>query len=225
MKKYLRGGYRSMSKTEHPYCEEGRVLREHGEDIAGLEARVNDQKSMTSKLFAHTDELRVTAAKNATMIEGIQKTLDNGITDHLEKKIDSLCAAVHAQSTEMKNTEKEVRLSHEVLADQVKVDHGEMVVRVSKLEEISWLPKLIDKGSKRAIAIIIGLIIGASAVVNTSMWAIFKSEFFGEKPKLMQSVANTSFQLKQTEAGFVLVPINGKEVKQAGTTKEGTELK
>ena len=175
--------------TEHPYCDDGKVLRDHGEDIVRLEARMDEHSKMVSRLFTHTDELRITATKNGVLIEGISDRLENGITEHLEKKIDGLCKMVTEQRKAIEETNAKVS------------------ARILKLEGVSWIPMLIDKGSKRVVAFIIAIVVGVSAVAHTALWALFKSTYFGEKPKMLQTLVNETnrHHVHELEGGGYIV--------------------
>lgn len=174
---------------DHPFCEEGRVLREHGEAVAVLEAKVGEQYKMSSKLFAYTDDLKMTATENKTLIQGIKEKLENGITDHLEKKIDSLCRMITDQRKELSEHQENVRESHEDLTETMHSQYKVLTERIVKLEEVSWIPTLIDKGSKKTVALIAAAIIGVSALANSAVWAFLKSYYFGEKPGMVQTTS------------------------------------
>jgi hypothetical protein len=152
---------------------------------------MDEHSKMVSKLFLHTDDLRVAAAQNGMMISTIKEKLDNGITEHLEKKIDSMCKMIRDQQEKSESEDQK-------FADRLK-----------KLEGISWIPMLIDKGSKKVVATIIAIVIGVSAMAHTALWAIFKSTYFGEKPLMMKSIASETSRHHVHElegGGYVVHP-------------------
>jgi hypothetical protein len=60
---------------------------------------------------------------------------------------------------------------------------------VENLKNISWFPKLIDKGSRKIVGVII-LIIIMNAVFSNAFWAYLRTNYFKGPPGLVQSLAD-----------------------------------
>lgn len=154
--------------AEHPYCDEGKVLREHGEDIAVLTSKVDELERVKIDLFKITKDIGDTSLENQIIVKDIKKKIETGdLIRPLEKKIDALC-------NEFAKTRKKVE------------DHSETIEeRVVRLEQNSWVTDIMAFGAKK---LLIAALIGAMVIglVNTAWWGLAKNYIFKESPKQQQ---------------------------------------
>jgi len=154
--------------NDHTFCEQGQVLRKHGEGLAVLESKVNDLERVKVELFRQTKDIGDNATENKFNLHYIKNKLESGeVTKPLERKIDDLC--------------REVRSSKNTYDSK----HSGFEDRLDKLERSSWVTDILGLGIRK---IVLAALVGAMflGLINTAWWGLAKNYIFKEEPRQQQ---------------------------------------
>jgi hypothetical protein len=168
--------------NEHPYCEEGKVLRGHGEDIAVLEAKVNELERVKDHLFKQTKEIGDVTQENKFNTNYIKDKLDKGeITRPLERKIDLLCGEFTKVRSGVEKYVADVEKRADERIEEITETVGKHAERLETVEKSSWVTDILSIGIKKlAVAALVGaLLLG---LANTALWGVAKTYIFKEAP-------------------------------------------
>lgn len=153
---------------DHSFCDDGKVLREHGEDLAVVTAKVEELERAKLALFKVTKEIGDASLENQFIGKELQRKMASGeLTKPIERKIDTLCNEF---------TQTRYRFEEHTKA---------MTSRVEKLEQSSWITDLLGLGIKKLVvtALLAAMVLG---LVNTAWWGLAKNFIFKEAPKQQQ---------------------------------------
>jgi hypothetical protein len=100
-------------------------------------------------------------------ISHIRQKIDNG----LSQKLDDVKEALLEAKTELER--KTTNLEQ----------------KIAVVDEQSWLSKVLTAGVKKAILVVIGIVV-LSSISNNALWSILRTHYYHEPPGIIQQIAN-----------------------------------
>ena len=156
------------------------VVMQHGERLSALEEATQTIKQDVHYAFLDIKEVKEIANENNTGILLLQKKMDNGISSELKAIKEKL---------EVFQTKKEKEEERE--QDRLSKLDDEAMKEIKELSKDSWFVKLGAAGVKKAILVVIGIMVSTillSAGASNSVWYFLKKYQFQEVPGMVKSL-------------------------------------
>ena len=170
--------------------EAEQILLKHERELGSIGANVGLLVDGQKRLFFCIDDLNKIAARNETNIDNLtlyQEMLANEIKNGLKEDI-AKTVVQHVTGSGM-----EQAFAKAVVQETAVAANPEIAKRFNEIDQIMWLPRMLDSTVKKwvvaglSLMILIGIVL-LIAWSSASMWGYFKETKWGETKGLIQSI-------------------------------------